>query len=79
MPPANKTRLLQTAVALFALIPIGAGFSGIWLGPELTDSVAANVSLDSHFAIFPDFCSASASPSGALSRQLNGMRRALGS
>lgn len=49
MPPTDETRLLQTAVALFALIPIGAGFSGVWLGPELTDSATANVSLDSHF------------------------------
>lgn len=49
MPPALEKRLLQTAIALLALIPIGAGLAGAWLGPQLTDSAVTNISLDSHF------------------------------
>jgi Domain of unknown function (DUF4345) len=49
MPPENEKRLLQTAIALFALIPIGAGLAGAWLGPSFTDAAATNMSLDSHF------------------------------
>ena len=49
MPPAIEKRLLQTAVAMFALVPIGAGLAGAGLGPELADGIASNVSLDSHF------------------------------
>ena len=49
MPSALEKRLLQTAVALFALIPICAGLAGAMLGPDLVDDTAANTSLDSHF------------------------------
>lgn len=49
MPPATEKRLLQTAIGLFALIPIGAGLAGAALGPQLADGTAASISLDSHF------------------------------
>jgi Domain of unknown function (DUF4345) len=49
MPRANERRLLQATVAVFALIPIGAGLAGVWFGPEMVDSAMSNVSLDSHF------------------------------
>jgi Domain of unknown function (DUF4345) len=49
MPPQTEKRLLQTAVAVFALIPIGAGLAGAWLGPSFTDAAATDVSLGSHF------------------------------
>jgi Domain of unknown function (DUF4345) len=49
MSPETEKRLLQTAIALFALIPIGAGLAGAWLGPSFTDAAAATISLDSHF------------------------------
>lgn len=37
MRPHIEKRLLQAAVAVLALIPIGAGLSGAWLGTGLTD------------------------------------------
>ena len=49
MPPAFEKRLLQIAVALFALIPVCAGLAGVVLGPDLARGTAADVSLDSHF------------------------------
>jgi len=51
MPPADpdsgtEKRLLQVAIAVFSLVPIGAGLAGAWFGPE---GAGAPVSLDSHF------------------------------
>lgn len=49
MPPDTEKRLLQTAIAIFALIPIGAGLAGAALGPQLAGGTVASISLDSHF------------------------------
>ncbi len=45
----RERRLLQVAVALLALIPIGAGLSGIWLGPAMVRVVDAGITADSQF------------------------------
>ena len=45
MPPR---RSLQIAVAILALVPIGAGLSGVLWGPGFVDATQS-VSLDSHF------------------------------
>jgi len=45
MPPR---RGLQIAVALLALVPIGAGLAGVLLGPSMV-AATASVPLDSHF------------------------------
>jgi uncharacterized protein DUF4345 len=45
----RERRLLQAAVALLALIPIGAGLSGIWLGPAMVRVADAGVTADSQF------------------------------
>jgi len=45
MPPR---RSLQIAVALLALVPIGAGLAGVLLGPALV-AATTSVPLDSHF------------------------------
>ena len=42
-----ERRLLQVALAIVSLIPLSAGLSGIWKGPEFYDLVAS-VSADSH-------------------------------
>lgn len=48
MLPATERRLLQTAVALGACVPVFAGAAGMMFGPGiLADGVT--VSLDSHF------------------------------
>lgn len=50
MPPATEKRLLQAAIAVFGLIPVGAGLAGVLLGPEFAAAAAiADISLDSHF------------------------------
>jgi hypothetical protein len=50
MPPATERRLLQAAIAVFGLIPVGAGLSGVLLGPHFADTAAiGDLSLDSHF------------------------------
>ena len=41
--------LLQATVALLALIPIGAGLSGVWLGPAMLATAGDHVTADSHF------------------------------
>jgi len=51
MPPTDRSpdrRLLQIAVAVAALVPIGAGLAGVLQGPALAHG-AAGASLDSHF------------------------------
>jgi hypothetical protein len=45
----RERRLLQVAVALLALIPIGAGLSGVWLGRAMLHMTGADVTADSHF------------------------------
>ncbi|MDQ2804824.1 MAG: DUF4345 domain-containing protein [Pseudomonadota bacterium] len=51
--PAQRTRLLQFAVAIGGLVPVGAGLAGVLLGPRMADDMAAGLggamSLDSHF------------------------------
>jgi len=43
-------RLLQTAVAIGGLVPVGAGLSGLLLGPAMVaPALASPASLDSHF------------------------------
>lgn len=49
MPPSTERRALQAAVALFALIPIGAGLAGVLMGPAFTGDGTAAISADSHF------------------------------
>lgn len=45
-----ERRLLQTAIAIFALIPITAGGIGVLAGPQAFDaSHAADLNLESHF------------------------------
>lgn len=45
----RERRLLQAAVALLALIPVGAGLSGIWLGPAMVRMADAGVTADGQF------------------------------
>ena len=47
MSPHLERRLLQVAVALGGLVPVGAGLSGVLLGAGLVGDTAS-VSLDSH-------------------------------
>ncbi len=54
MPPADpasgtEKRLLQVAIGVCSLVPIGAGLAGAWFGPEVAEGTAPPVSLDSHF------------------------------
>lgn len=45
-----ETRVLQTAVTLGSLVPIGAGAAGVLLGLGMLDStIVASADLDSHF------------------------------
>jgi hypothetical protein len=41
--------VLQVAVALFAIVPVGAGLAGILRGPAMVDALASTVAEDSHF------------------------------
>ena len=45
----RERRLLQAAVAVLALIPVGAGLAGIWLGPAMLHLQGAGTSADSQF------------------------------
>lgn len=45
----SERRLLQTAVALGSLVPIGAGAAGVILGPAMVDAGGAPVAADSHY------------------------------
>lgn len=49
MPPSTERRALQIAVAICALIPIGAGLAGVLAGPAFTGAGATDISADSHF------------------------------
>ena len=49
MTIADERRLLQVVVTLLALIPIGAGLSGVLLGPAMLQMVGTSLSADSHF------------------------------
>ncbi len=44
-----ERRLLQIAVALGSLVPIGAGIAGMILGPSMVGDVAAPQDMGSHF------------------------------
>lgn len=46
---ALERRLLQSAVAVLALVPIGAGLAGIVAGPDFAGPAATHVAVDSHF------------------------------
>lgn len=45
----TERRLLQIAVAIGGLVPVGAGLSGAWFGLGFVDMSAAGSSADSHF------------------------------
>ena len=49
MTPRTERRALQVAVALFAIVPVGAGLAGILRGPAMVDLLAGTVAEDSHF------------------------------
>ena len=44
-----ERKLLQAAILLLALVPIGAGAAGIILGTGMVDMTAGGASADSHF------------------------------
>ena len=44
-----EKRMLQAAIAIASLVPIGAGGAGMVLGPSLTGVTAGPADLDSHF------------------------------
>lgn len=44
-----ETRALQAAVAIFGLVPLSAGLTGVLFGPEMAADGVYAVSLDSHF------------------------------
>ncbi len=46
---ARERRLLQCAVAVLALVPIGAGLAGIVTGPEFAVPAETHIPGDSHF------------------------------
>ncbi len=48
-PIRRERRLLQGAVSVLALIPIGAGLAGVWMGPAMVQVSNAGISADSHF------------------------------
>lgn len=45
----NERRLLQTAVAVAALVPISAGAMGVLLGPQMVDVIVSPVAAGSHY------------------------------
>jgi len=45
----SERLLLQIAVAIGSLVPIGAGAAGIVLGPAMVDARAVTVAADSHY------------------------------
>jgi hypothetical protein len=45
----RERRLLQGTVSVLALIPIGAGLAGVWMGPAMVKVNDAGISADSHF------------------------------
>ncbi|MBV9538741.1 MAG: DUF4345 domain-containing protein [Acidisphaera sp.] len=51
--PRLSPRPLQVAVAICGLVPVGAGLSGVLLGPRMTGAAVAAIqggaSLDSHY------------------------------
>src|SRR5688572_29973452 len=49
MTPRAERRALQVAVALFAIVPVAAGLTGIVRGPAMVDLMAGTVAEDSHF------------------------------
>lgn len=50
MDKHKQRRLLQLAVALACLVPLGAGVAGVVLGPAMIDpGLARNPDLDSHY------------------------------
>jgi hypothetical protein len=49
MSPSLNRRVLQAAIAVAGLVPVGAGLAGVLLGPRFTGHVIAGAPLDSHF------------------------------
>ncbi|MGQ0455806.1 MAG: DUF4345 domain-containing protein [Hyphomicrobium sp.] len=47
-PAVSERRLLQLAIAIAGLVPVTAGFAGVFWGPSVFEPGAAGVSLDSH-------------------------------
>ncbi len=45
----GRRRALQAAIAVFGLIPVGAGLAGVLLGPRMVEHAAASLPLDSHY------------------------------
>jgi hypothetical protein len=48
MTPRTERRALQIAVALLALLPVGAGLAGVLQGPAMIEGSAGTASADSH-------------------------------
>ncbi len=46
---ASSERLLQLAIAVFGLVPVSAGLTGVILGPVMAADGVYGVSADSHF------------------------------
>lgn len=49
MTPRAERRVLQTAIALFAVVPVVAGLAGVVRGPAMIDELAGTIAEDSHF------------------------------
>jgi hypothetical protein len=45
----HSRRGLQAAIALFGLVPVGAGLAGMLMGPGFAGAHGADIALDSHF------------------------------
>lgn len=45
----RSRRGLQLAVAILALVPVGAGLGGVLLGPAFSDGIPGGIDADSHF------------------------------
>jgi len=48
MTPRTERRALQIAIAILALVPVGAGLAGVLLGPAMVDGLSGTASQDSH-------------------------------
>lgn len=48
MTPRTERRALQIAIAIFALVPVAAGLTGVLRGPAMVEKFVGPVSLDSH-------------------------------
>lgn len=48
IPLSYEKRLLQLVLLIVSLIPVSAGFMGVWKGPAFFDIAGAPISADSH-------------------------------